>query len=64
MERFAKRKVKIMSGRSGNKLVFFIEDSGVKHFVAEFSKHLSDDLIYHDVKYNWYKRMVSNEADN
>ena len=39
-----------MLGRSGNYLVFFIEDSGTKHFVAEYSKHYSKEMIMLDTK--------------
>lgn len=55
MERFAKRKVNIMLGRSGNYVVFFVEDSGIKHFVAEYNRYYSKDMIMLDVKKWWYR---------
>ena len=59
MERFAKRKVIILPSRSGNKLAFFKEDSGNKHFVGEYSRYMADSSICEDVK-EWVKKHEDN----
>lgn len=50
MERFAKRKVVILPGRSGNKLVWFEHDDKTKTFIGEFSSYMDNDSICEDVK--------------
>lgn len=54
MERFAKRKVKVMPARGGGKHIFFCEDSGTKHHVAQVSDCISEEAIYEKVK-DWMK---------
>lgn len=63
-EKFAKRKVIIMLGRSNQKLVWYKEDSGTKYFIGEYSKNLSDDLIYADVRNQYTRIQMDGDNDN
>lgn len=59
MERFAKRKVTILKGRSGQKLAFWCPDYGDKEFIGEYSQYMDNDSICEDVKYKLAKRKLS-----
>lgn len=59
MERFAKRKVTILKGRSGQKLAFWCPDEGEKEFIGEYSQYMDNDSICEDVKYKLAKRHLS-----
>ena len=50
MERFAQRKVKILMGRSGQKLTWFCPDQGEKIFIGEYSQYMDNKSICADVK--------------
>lgn len=54
MERFAKRKVKIVPARGGGKHIFFCEDNGTKRHVAQVTDRTSKEDIYELVK-DWMK---------
>ena len=59
MERFAKRKVMILKGRSGQKLAFWCPDEGAKEFIGEYSQYMDNDSICEDVKYKLAKCRLS-----
>ena len=59
MERFAKRKVTILKGRSGQKLAFWCPDEGSKEFIGEYSQYMDNDSICEDVKYKLAKTKLS-----
>lgn len=59
MERFAKRKIMILKGRSGQKLAFWCPDSGEKEFIGEYSQYMDNDSICEDVKYKLANRHLN-----
>lgn len=56
MERFAKRKIKILPARGGGKHIFFCEDNGTKHHIAQVSDVTSEEAIYEKARY-WYTKV-------
>lgn len=60
MERFAKRKIKVLPARGGGKHIFFCEDSGTKYHVAQVTDHASMADIYESARY-WYGKMTRSD---
>ena len=56
MERFAKRKIKVLPARGGGKHIFFCEDSGTKYHVAQVTDYASKEDIYETARY-WYSKL-------
>lgn len=50
MERFAKRKVLILTGKNGNSLAWFCPDHGEKIYMGAYSSAMSSDAICEAVK--------------
>lgn len=50
MERFAKRKVLILTGRKGDSLAWFCPDHGEKIYMGAYNSAMSSDAICEAVK--------------
>lgn len=62
MERFAKRKVMILTGRKGDSLAWFCPDHGEKIYMGAYNSAMTSDAICEAVKRKLYQEAKTKMA--